>query len=264
MLLEIVKGFIILAAIFIPIERIFALHNQKVFRRAWKTDVIYFFSGHFIGKATGAIILAIAFSHFPPIVNLKLQNTVASQPVLLQFLEAVIVADMGYYIAHRLLHELPWLWQFHAVHHSIEDMDWLAAVRVHPCDQVFTRIWQIIPLYWLGFSRETWAIYVLYSAAIAFLIHANIKVKFGILKWLIATPQFHHWHHSQVPLVPNKNFAAQFPLLDLLFGTMYMPAQKMPHKYGVSDSIPAGYVGQMFYPFSRMMKNAKSKFKTKY
>src|SRR6476661_10706910 len=120
MLLEIIKGFVILACIFIPLERIFTLHNQKVFRLGWKTDAIYFFSGHFIGKATGATIVAIAFSQSTHLVNLELQSKVASQPVLLQFLEAVIVADMGYYIAHRLLHELPWLWQFHAVHHSIE------------------------------------------------------------------------------------------------------------------------------------------------
>lgn len=257
MLPEIIKGFIILACIFIPLERIFALHNQKVFRRGWKTDAIYFFIGHFIGKAIGAIIVAIAFSNLTHFVNLELQSKVASQPVLLQFLEAVIVADTGYYIAHRLLHEFPWLWQFHSIHHSIEDMDWLAAVRVHPCDQVFTRICQIIPLYWLGFSPETWAIYALYSAAIAFLIHANIKVNFGMLKWLVATPQFHHWHHSKVPLVQNKNFAAQFPLLDFLFGTIYMPGSKMPNKYGVSDAIPAGYVRQMLYPFSRSLKNAR-------
>jgi sterol desaturase/sphingolipid hydroxylase (fatty acid hydroxylase superfamily) len=257
MLPEIVKGFIILACIFIPLERIFALHDRKVFRRGWLTDFIYFLSGHFIGKAISAIIVAIAFSESANFVNLELQSKVAYQPIWLQFLEVVIVSDMAYYIAHRLLHEVPWLWQFHAVHHSIEHMDWLAAVRVHPCEQLFTQTCKIMPLYWLGFTKETLVVYALYSAAIAFLIHANIKIKFGILKWFVATPQFHHWHHSKIPEINNKNFAVQLPLLDLLFGTMYMPAIKMPHKYGVSDAIPAGYVGQIFYPFLRMMKNAR-------
>ncbi len=260
---EIIKGFVILACIFIPLERIFALHNQKVFRRDWKTDATYFFTGHFIGRS-GAIIVAVTWSLMTDLFNPELQTKIASQPIWLQLAEAIVISDMAYYIAHRLLHEVPWLWQFHAVHHSIERMDWLAAVRVHPCEQLFTQICKMMPLYWLGFTKETFAVYALYSAAIAFLIHANISIKFGPLKWFVATPEFHHWHHSLSPKIYNKNFAVQLPLLDLLFGTMYMPVQKMPDRYGISDAIPAGYVGQMFYPFSRMMKNAKSKFKTKY
>ena len=254
---EIIKGFIILAFIFIPLEQIFFLHKQKIFRPEWKTDITYFFIGHFIGRIAGAIIVTISFSILTNFIDLQLQNKVASQPLWLQFIEAVIIADMGYYIAHRLLHTIPWLWQFHAVHHSIEHMDWLAAVRVHPCDQIFTKIWQMMPLYWLGFTKETLVIYALYSAVIAFLIHANIKIKFGILKWFVATPQFHHWHHSEVPKVHNKNFAAQFPLLDFLFGTLYMPVGKMPNKYGVSDAIPTGYFDQILYPFLRRMKNVR-------
>lgn len=260
---EIIKGFVILACIFIPLERIFALHNQKVFRRGWKTDATYFFTGHFIGRIS-AIALAVTLSLMTDLFNQELQSKIASQPIWLQFAEAIVISDMAYYIAHRLLHEVPWLWQFHAVHHSIERMDWLAAVRVHPCEQLFTQICKMMPLYWLGFTKETFAVYALYSAAIAFLIHANITIKFGPLKWFVATPEFHHWHHTQSPQMYNKNFAVQLPLLDLLFGTMYMPAKKMPERYGVSDSVPAGYVGQIFYPFSRMMQNAKSQFQTKY
>jgi Sterol desaturase len=256
MLPEIFKGFLVLGGIFIPLEKIFSLHKQNIFRLGWATDATYFFTGHFIGRS-GAIVVTVILSLITNLLNPELQSKVASQPVWLQLAEAVIVSDTAYYIAHRLLHEVPWLWQFHAVHHSIEHMDWLAAVRVHPCEQIFTQICKIMPLYWLGFSKESLVVYALYSAAIAFLIHANIKFKFGILKWFVATPQFHHWHHSKIPEIHNKNFAVQLPLLDLLFGTIYMPAKKMPHKYGISDSIPAGYVGQMFYPFSRMMKNAR-------
>ena len=258
MLPEIVKGFIILACIFIPLERIFSLHKQKIFRVGWATDATYFFTGHFIGRF-GAIVVTVSWSLMTNLFNPELQSKVASQPLLLQLAEAVVVSDMAYYIAHRLLHEVPWLWQFHAVHHSIEHMDWLAAVRVHPCEQLFTQICKIMPLYWLGFTKESLVVYALYSAAIAFLIHSNIKLKFGILKWFVATPQFHHWHHSKIPEIHNKNFAVQLPLLDLLFGTMYMPAKKMPHKYGISDSIPAGYIGQMFYPFSRSLKKMLDK-----
>jgi sterol desaturase/sphingolipid hydroxylase (fatty acid hydroxylase superfamily) len=253
---EIIKGFVILAGIFIPLERIFALHNQKVFRRGWQTDATYFFTGHFIGKS-GAIAVVVTLSRMTDILNHELQSKISSQPIWLQFVEAIVISDLAYYIAHRLLHEVPWLWQFHAVHHSIERMDWLAAVRVHPCEQLFTQICKMMPLYWLGFTKETFAVYALYSAALAFLIHANIKIQFGVLKWFVATPEFHHWHHSKIPEINNKNFAVQLPLLDLLFGTLYMPAGKSPQKYGIYDCIPAGYVGQMLYPFFRRTNNAK-------
>ncbi|MEG4232771.1 sterol desaturase family protein [Microcoleus sp. Pol11C3] len=257
---EIVKGFFILAFIFIPLERIFSLHKQKIFRLGWATDATYFFTGHFIGTA-GAIVVTVIFSLMTHLLNPELQSKVASQPIWLQLVEAVVVSDLAYYIAHRLLHEVPWLWQFHAVHHSIEHMDWLAAVRVHPCDQVFTRTCKMLPLCWLGFTNQTLVVYALYSAAIAFLIHANIKIKFGVLKWFVATPQFHHWHHSKIPEINNKNFAVQLPLLDLLFGTLYMPSQKMPQKYGISDRIPAGYIGQLLYPFIRKNKMLNDKLK---
>ena len=257
---EIFKGFVILACIFIPLERIFALHNQKVFRRGWKTDATYFFTGHFIGRA-GAIVVAVTLSLMTDLLNQELQSKIASQPIWLQFLEAIVISDLAYYIAHRLLHEIPWLWQFHAVHHSIEHMDWLAAVRVHPCDQLFTQICKMLPLYWLGFTKEAFAVYALYSAAIAFLIHANITIKFGVLKWFVATPQFHQWHHSKIPEINNKNFAVQLPLLDLLFGTLYMPAGKRPRKYGVSDRIPVGYLGQLLYPFIGKNKMLNDKLK---
>lgn len=259
-MLEIVKGFIILAFIFIPLEKFFSLHKQKIFRLGWRTDATYFFTGHFIGAA-GAIVVTVIFASMTHLLNPELQSKVASQPIWLQLAETVIVSDMAYYIAHRLLHEVPWLWQFHAVHHSIEQMDWLAAVRVHPCDQVFTQICKIMPLVWLGFANQTLVIYALYSAAIAFLIHANINIRFGVLKWFVATPEFHQWHHSKIPEINNKNFAVQLPLLDLLFGTLYMPAGKRPRKYGISDRIPVGYLGQLLYPFLGIMKMLNDKLK---
>ncbi|MEG3851028.1 sterol desaturase family protein [Microcoleus sp. herbarium19] len=257
---EVIKGFIILTCIFMPLERIFALHNQKVFRLGWATDATYFFTGHFIGRA-GAIVVAVTLSMMTDLLKPELQSKIASQPIWLQFLEAIVISDLAYYIAHRLLHEVPWLWQFHAVHHSIEHMDWLAAVRVHPCEQLFTQICKMLPLYWLGFTKEAFAVYALYSAAIAFLIHANITIKFGVLKWFVATPQFHQWHHTKIPEINNKNFAVQLPLLDLLFGTLYMPAGKRPRKYGVSDRIPVGYLGQLLYPFLGKNKMLNDKLK---
>ncbi len=116
---EIIKGFIALVFIFVPLERVFSLHKQKIFRPGWQTDLTYFFVGNFIGKAGTAISVLITFSVLSQFINPALQSRVATQPIWLQFLEAVVIADMGYYIAHKLLHTVPCLWKFHSVHHSV-------------------------------------------------------------------------------------------------------------------------------------------------
>jgi sterol desaturase/sphingolipid hydroxylase (fatty acid hydroxylase superfamily) len=249
MFLEVFKGFIILFLVFVPLEKLFSLNHQKIFRHAWHTDAIYYFTGYFVGKVGAVVCAFVALLFTGNFVDLELQSRVAAQPGWLQFLEAILIADFGYYTAHRLLHTVPWLWKFHVVHHSIEEMDWLAAVRVHPFEQLLAKLLQWMPLYWLGFSTETLGLYALFSAAIAFYIHANVRLNIGFLKWVIATPEFHHWHHANEPGVRNKNLAAQLPLMDYLFGTLYMPAGKRPKKLGTRYPVPTGYFQQLIRPF---------------
>ncbi|MBD2484693.1 sterol desaturase family protein [Planktothrix sp. FACHB-1365] len=251
LILELLKGLLILGLIFIPLEQLFYLHRQRIFRPGWLTDLTYFFIGHFVGKVGLSLSLGIGTILVTPLLHLKWQETISAQPILFQLIEAIVIADLGYYLAHRLLHTVPELWKFHAVHHSIESIDWLATVRVHPVDQIFTKFFQVIPLVILGFSAETWGIYTLFSALVAFYIHANIRLKIAGLKWVIATPQFHHWHHIQEAEMETRNLAAQLPLIDWLFGTLYFSQSKIPNSYGIKQSIPRGYLGQLIYPFRR-------------
>lgn len=259
MVADVIKGFIVLFLIFVPLERLFTLHNQKTFRREWATDATYYVTGFFIGRAGSVLCAAIALFLASGLASLKLQTDVGAQPVWLQLIAAIVIADVGYYLAHRLLHTVPWLWQFHAIHHSIEEMDWLATVRVHPVDQLFTKLLQMVPLFWLGFSTQTFALYALFSAAIAFYIHANIRLTAGPLKWLVATPEYHHWHHANQPGVRNKNLAAQLPLMDFLFGTLYLPPGQRPIRYGVPYPVPNGYVRQFLMPFQQLITRYRRK-----
>lgn len=171
-----------------------------------------------------------------------------NQPCLLQVVEAVILADLGFYIAHRMFHRVQWLWRFHAIHHSIEELDWLAAVRVHAFDQAVTKGASMLPLLALGF--DTGAISI--SSGIYFwhslLLHANVRMTFGPLRWLIASPVFHHWHHAARPDAVGQNYAGQLSFLDKLFGTLHMPEGQLPDRYGVDASVPSGYLSQLLYP----------------
>ena len=244
-----VRVFLLAGVIFIPLERLLPLHEQRTFRRWWRNDVIYVFAnGALLRIALGAVMLVTTASS-TWLVPAGLRAAVAGQPYWLQVVEAVILADLGFYFAHRMFHGVPWLWRFHAIHHSIEELDWLAGVRVHALDQVVTKGVSMLPLLALGFDAVPIAI----SAGIYFwhslLLHANVGMSFGPLRWLIASPMFHHWHHTARPEAYGKNFAGQLSILDKLFGTMYMPQGQAPEKYGVEDPVPDAYISQMLYPF---------------
>lgn len=245
-------GIFILLLIFVPLERLFTLKKeQKIFRNGWRTDLIHLLVNKFlvnVGVIVVAVLLAVALRGF---ISPSFQAAVASQTFALQFLEAVFIADISAYFAHRLLHEVPFLWRFHSVHHSSEQLDWLAAARVHPFDSAFIRAFQFVPLYIFGFSKETFGAYLVVATFQAIFLHANVRLRFPVLRWFVATPEFHHWHHSNDGEARNKNFAGQFPWIDQLFGTLHLPKNKMPETYGIDAQMPASYPAQILYPFQK-------------
>ena len=168
------KTILITCLIFVPLERLFALHpNRKVFRRGWHTDVIYLLlNGALIKLGLLGVILVVAFLA-SQVVPAPLREFVGGQPYWLQLVEAVILSDIGFYWTDRMFHAVPWLWRFHAIHHSIEELDWLAASRVHPVDQILTKGVSIIPIVALGFSDVTIGLYALLYQWQSVLIHAT-------------------------------------------------------------------------------------------
>ncbi len=245
---RIVFGMVVLAAIFVPMEKLFALHPRKARRDRWRTDAVHFVVNNVligVGLVVALVVGAIALQ---VVVDPRVQAAVVGQPALLQFVEAVLMADLAQYWAHRAAHQVPFLWRFHKVHHSIEEMDWLAAARLHPLDSVFTRAATILPLYVLGFTSGTFGAYLVLTAFQAIFIHANVRFRFGPVRWLTATPEFHHWHHANEPGATNKNFAGTLPVLDVVFGTCYLPGHT-PAAYGMGETAPRTYVDQLAWPF---------------
>lgn len=84
-------------------------------------------------------------------------------------------------------------------------------------------------------------------------IHANVRLEFAPLRWIVATPRFHHWHHAAEAEAVDKNFAVHLPLLDRIFGTAYLPQGRWPAAYGLAGgaSLPDGYARQLVAPFRR-------------
>src|SRR3954452_4200652 len=243
----IVFAMVVLVAIFVPMEKVFALHPRPARRDRWKTDAVHFVVNNMLITVGLVVALVVAIVALHWAANPDVQAAVASQPWWAQFVEAVLLADLAQYWAHRATHEVPFLWRFHKVHHSIEEMDWLAAGRLHPIDSVFTRACAIVPLYVLGFSKATFGAYLGLTAVQAIFIHANVRFRFGFLRWVTATPEFHHWHHAAAPI--DRNFAGNLPLLDVIFGTCHLPKHSMPEAYGITEPVPDGYLAQLRWPF---------------
>ena len=247
-----VQNLLLVALLFLPLERLLPRRReQRIFRPGWVTDTIYFIVNRVpigIGVVAIVVLAMVLGERFVPGV---LRTMVADQPLWLQVIELIVVADLLFYTFHRLFHSVPLLWRFHAVHHSIEDLDWLAAHRIHPVDQILTKGASLIPCFTLGFTAEAILIFSLIYQWHTLLLHANVRVDIGPLRWLIASPEFHHWHHADNPEAWNRNFGAQLSFWDLLFGTANMTHGTLPARYGIDEKMPASYPSQLLHPFRR-------------
>ena len=243
---------IVYSAVFVPIERLFArLPEQSIFRPGWRTDLTYFCVSSLLVQVLTILTLKPAMVFFNWAVIDAVQQWIRSWPGAVQFLGLLFVADLTQYWVHRTFHAVPWLWRFHAVHHSAEQMDWLAGSRLHLVDIAMTRGLTYVPIYILGFGEGALFAYLVVVSVQATFIHANVRFEFGPLKWVVATPQFHHWHHAAEREAIDKNFAVHLPVLDAVFGTMHLPG-RWPRAYGIAGGppVPPGYAGQFAWPFS--------------
>ena len=179
------------------------------------------------------------------------QTLLSSQPAWAQALEVLVLGDC-HSATGRIASRIDWLlWRFHAVHHAIIDLDYLAAQRSHPINEAFTRVAQALPLFLLGYRAELLAAAAPVTRLYAISLHANLSWTFGPLRYVLASPTFHRWHHCSEQRGLDKNFASFFPVWDLLFGTFYMPVGELPQRFGVEDDVPTGFLGQLVWPFRR-------------
>ena len=239
--------------LFVVIEKMFPLYKgQAVFRPEWQTDLKHFAVNHFL---VGLILLTVNFllNHaFGWLIDSNFQQTVRGISFVWQLLLCVLVADFAQYWTHRAYHEIPFLWKFHSVHHSAKTMDWLAGSRQHMLELIFTRVCVLAPLFVLGFSEAVMNTYIIIVGFQAVFNHANVHLPWGPLKYLIVTPDFHHWHHASDDEAIDRNYAAHYAFLDYLFGTaVKVPKHKpFPAKYGVvGDYMPDGFINQQAFPF---------------
>lgn len=239
-----------------PLERLFPhRRDQRLFRSEWREDLFYYLVSSMFVQILGFLALAPS-----TIVNANtggfdaFRAAVAALPFIVQFAIVLILSDLAQYWYHRLFHKVPFLWGFHAVHHSAKSMDWLAGSRMHLVEIILLRAITSLPLFTLGFSPAVMQAYIAFIYIWSSLLHANVGGDFDRLGHWIATPRFHHWHHGLEREAFDVNFAIHFPWLDKLFGTFHLPPGRWPENYGIPEDVPRGYWAQLAYPWTRKPK----------
>jgi sterol desaturase/sphingolipid hydroxylase (fatty acid hydroxylase superfamily) len=175
----------------------------------------------------------------------EFREAVRSQPWWLQAIEVIVLSDFCVYWAHRLQHRVGWLWRFHAVHHTSEHLDWLAAHREHPIDTIYTVGVINLPAFVLGFPLETLAGLIAFRGVWAIYIHSNVRLPLGPLRAIVGAPELHHWHHDRDRNAGN--YANISPLMDLLFGTYRCPDHE-PAAFGIEGAEQRNYLEHMVKP----------------
>ncbi len=238
-------SFVILLAIFSPLEKYFPARVQKFFRPAWFTDLCFFLGQYLIWGALVFAALAFLAPWIMGLVPASFRSIVHTQALWLQAIEIILLSDLFIYWGHRIQHRVPFLWRFHAVHHSAEHLDWLAAHREHPLDTIYTVGLINLPAFLLGFDLSTLAAFTAFRGIWAIYIHSNVRLPLGPLRMLIGAPELHHWHHAKERFAGN--YANLSPLMDLLFGTYRHPDHE-PAELGLAEPFPRSYPGQLLYP----------------
>lgn len=250
---------LICAALLTPLEYLYPAHPQPTFtRKGLMLDFSYWFLTPVITRTLTSVIIMVLLYLLFSLGGKNIDSSlldgfgpVSRQPLLLQALEILLLADFIDYWTHRTFHK-KFLWEFHAIHHSPEEMSWMSSARVHPVNDLITRTCQVLPLALLGFAAHAIILIAPYLSIYVMFLHSNISWSFGPFRYVLVSPAYHRWHHTSDREAVDKNFAGIFPVWDWLFGTMYV-CQKLPQRYGlIGQSMSDNLIKQIVYPFRRL------------
>ena len=232
--------------------------DQARFRKDFWLDVFYMFFNFFLFSLVlyNALsdVAVLAFSDLLALFGIR--NLVAVEvgalPVWAQLLTLFLVRDFVQWNVHRLLHRVPWLWEFHKVHHSVEEMGFAAHLRYHWMENVVYRTLEYLPLAMIGFGIDDFFVVHIFTLAVGHFNHSNFKLPLGPLKYVFNNPQMHIWHHAkhlpaQHPY--GMNFGLTLSVWDYLFGTACIPEDGRDIELGFAgdESFPQGFVGQAIH-----------------
>ena len=237
--------------------------DQSVVRKDFWFDGFYVFFNFFLFSLIGYNAISnVGVNLFHDFLSLfGIINIVAIKvqqlPVWIQFAIMFLIADFIQWNIHRLLHRHPRLWEFHKVHHSVQQMGFAAQFRFHWMETFIYKTLQYIPLALIGFGIQDFFIIHIIAVAIGHLNHSNLGISYGPLKYIINNPKMHIWHHSkELPVLYGVNFGLSLSMWDYIFGTAYQPENGRDIKLGFKgvENYPDKFAEQLVEPFKRRKK----------
>ncbi len=237
------------------LEKMFTCTEREKSLRANLLDLQYIFLT-LLFPPTIFFVIAYVFN----VLSLKMKlgySGLAAWQWIGELLLYLFVRDILIYIRHRIFHTRK-VWAFHSIHHSSEEVNWLSAARFHPAESFIETTGETLLFVIAACLGADYGVLSVAGTIIGIynmFVHANINWTFGPLRYILVSPVFHRWHHSDSPAAHDKNFAAMFSCLDLMLGTYYMPKGKLPDTLGLSPEEkkihPRSMWRQLVYPFKK-------------
>lgn len=247
-------------ALFGLLERLMPCNrgHAPLHREFWTNAVYYFVMpvlGRFINVIYTGLGVLIFFRGVPEDEIMEAithgRGVLAEMPIWAQSAVVFLASDVILYWTHRIFHTSA-LWPIHSIHHSSKEIHWHSTYRFHPLNVWLTFTLVDSLMLFIGFSFEAVTLMATFNMLYSAMVHANLNWTFGPFRYIFASPVFHRWHHTMEAEGMNKNFAPTFPLLDIAFGTFYMPENRLPETYGIAGAeVPESFLGQVIYPFRR-------------
>jgi sterol desaturase/sphingolipid hydroxylase (fatty acid hydroxylase superfamily) len=229
-----------------PLERLAPARPQRVLREGLATDLVFFLAQVLLWLPVLTAVLDALDGTIASVGALRpLRSAFAGMPGLVQLVVVVVLGDLLTYAGHRAQHAWEPLWRFHAVHHTPRELDWLSAWREHPLDGLQTQVLVNVPAIVLGVDVGAWTGFLVVRGAWAVLVHANVRLPLGPLKWVLGAPELHRAHHAA--LRDPGHYANLAPWIDVVFGT-HGPTEE-PERMGVGEPHPTHWPGLLLWPF---------------
>lgn len=248
---------VMLAAVYWPLERLWPARRQPWLRPSLGTDFLFLFGQHLVWSVLALAFLVAVDARAHGALPAGLREGFLALPRALQLVAIVLLGDLGVYWFHRACHRFDVLWRFHAVHHSSQTLDWVAAHREHPVDGLLTQLTLNLPAILLGFPVEGLAALSVFRGLWAVFIHSNVRLPLGPVRYVLGAPELHHWHHAKAPGVV-ANYGNLSPWTDYLFGTFHLPPKgEEAWELGVPEALPRTWPLLLLSPFTRQWRQPR-------
>jgi len=236
--------------------------EQSKFRKDFWLDLFYMFFNFFLFSLifynAASDVFVNLFNDFLGVFGITnlIAVKIISWAVWIQLLVMFIIRDFIQFWVHRLLHLSPVLWEFHKVHHSVEQMGFAAHLRYHWMETVVYRFIEYLPLAMIGFGIDDFFIVHIISLSIGHFNHSNFSFNLGPLKYIVNNPAMHIWHHAHEWPKGRKygiNFGISLSFWDYVFGTAVIPHNGRDIKLGFPglDQFPKKFISQELHGFKK-------------